>query len=168
MNICLYWVPGYRDMPGNCKADELVREGTTTELQSLYNDYGIPIVTLKVKYEEESIKETNLRWLNTSVCRQVKLIWPSTNKKRTLDLLSLKRSNIFKAISVLTEDWLFGKHGNKLGIITSQSCRSCGDTEDGETTEHFLCSCPALASLRLKTLGNYFFGSPIELSKHFY
>ena len=52
---------------------------------------------------------------------------------------------------VLTEHWLFGKPGNKLGIITCQSCRSCGDTDDGETTEHFLCSCPALASLRLKT-----------------
>ena len=59
----------------------------------------------------------------------------------------------------------FGKHGNRLGITTSHSCRSCGDTDEGETTEHFLCSCPALASLRLKTLGNYFFDSPIEMSR---
>ena len=41
MNICLGWVPGHRDIPG--KADELARDGTTTELQSLHNDYGIPI-----------------------------------------------------------------------------------------------------------------------------
>ena len=94
-------------------------------LQSLHNDYGIPIATLKLKFEEESIKEAKLRWLNTSVCRQLK---PPTNKKRTLDLLSLKRNNIFKAIGILTGYWLFGKHGNWLGIITSQSCRSCGDT----------------------------------------
>ena len=124
------------------------------------------MLKLKLKFEE-SIKEAKLKWLNTSVCRELKLIWPSTNKKRTLDLLSLKRNNIYKAIGVLTGlvwHWLFGKHGNRLGIITSQSYRSCGDTDDGETTEHTLCSCPALALLRLKTLGNYFFDNPTELS----
>ena len=164
MNICLCWVPGHRDIPGNCKADEFAREGTTTELQSLHYDYGIPIATLKLKFEEESIKEANLRWLNTTVCGQLKLIWCSTNKKRTLDLLFLKRNSIFKAIGVLTAHRLFGKHGNRLGITTSQLCTSCGETDEGETTEHFLCSCPALVSLRLKTLGNYFFDSPIEMS----
>ena len=128
---------GHRDIPGNCKADELAREGTTTELQSLHNDYDIPIATLKLNFEEESIREAILRWLNTSVCRQLKLVWPPINKKRTLDPLFLKRNNIFKAI---------------------------GDTDDGETTEHFLCSCPALAVVRLKTLENYFFENPIELS----
>ena len=60
MNICPCWVPGHRDNPCNCKADELAREGTTTELQSLRNDYGIP--TLERKLEEESIKEANIRW----------------------------------------------------------------------------------------------------------
>ena len=60
---------GHRDIPSNCKADELARESTTTELQSLHNDYRIPIATPKPKFEEESIKEANLRWLNTSVCR---------------------------------------------------------------------------------------------------
>ena len=129
MNICIYWVPDYRDIQ----------------------------VT-------ETIKEANLRWLNTPGCNQLKLIWASINKKRTMDLLSLQRNNIFEAISVLNGHWLFGKQGNRLGITTGQSCRSCGHTEDGETTEHFLCSCSALASLRLKTLGNYFFDSPIELS----
>ena len=102
INICLCWVPGYRDISGNCKADELAREGTTTELQSLHNDYGIPIATLKLKFEEESIREANLRWLNTSVCRQLKLIWPSTNTKRTSDPLSPKRNNILEAFSILT------------------------------------------------------------------
>ena len=49
------------------------------------------------------------------------------NKMSTLDLLCLKRNNIFDAIGVLTVHWLFGKHGNRLANITSQSCRSCGD-----------------------------------------
>ena len=76
MNICLCWVPGHRDIPRHCKADELARECTTTELQSLHNDYGIPIGTLKLKlkFEEESIKEANLMWLNTSVCGPLKLL----------------------------------------------------------------------------------------------
>ena len=79
--------------------------------------------------------------------------------------MSLKRNNIFEVIGVLIGHWLFGKHGNRLGIITRQSCRSCGETDNGETTEHFLCYCPALALLRVKTLGNYIFDSPITLSK---
>ena len=49
-------------------------------------------------------------------------------------------------------------------LIYIQSCRCCGDTDDAETTEHFLCSCPALALLRLKILENYFVDKPIELS----
>ena len=64
---------GHRDIPGSCRADELAREGTTTKLQSPHNDYGIPIATLELKFKEESIKEANLSWLNTSVCRQLKL-----------------------------------------------------------------------------------------------
>ena len=65
INICLCWLPDHRDIPENCKANELAREGTTTKLKSLHNDYGIPIARLKLKFEEESIKEANLRWLNT-------------------------------------------------------------------------------------------------------
>ena len=119
-----------------------------------FKPYTITIATLKFKLAEESIKEVNLKWLNTTVCRQLRLIWPATNKTRTLDLLSLKRNNIFEAIGVLTGHWLFGQHANRLGIMTSQSCRCCGDTDNGETTEHFLCSCPTLATLCLKTLRN--------------
>ena len=81
MNICLCWIPGHRDIPENCKAEELAREGTTTELESLHNDYGIPIATLKHKFEEESIKAANLRWLNTSICGQLKVIWPPTRRE---------------------------------------------------------------------------------------
>ena len=68
------------------------------------------------------------------------------SKKRTLHLLSLKRNSIFEAIGVLTGHCLFGKHGNRLGMTTSQSFRSCGDTDEAETTEHCLCSRKALAS----------------------
>ena len=42
-------------------ADELARKGTTTELQCLHNDYGISMATLKLKFDEESIKHANLR-----------------------------------------------------------------------------------------------------------
>ena len=39
MNICLCWVTGHRDIRG--KADELAREGTTTDPHSSYNGYTI-------------------------------------------------------------------------------------------------------------------------------
>ena len=57
--------PRSQNIAVNCKANELPRQATTTELQYLHHGYDIPISTLELKFEKESIKEAHLSCLNT-------------------------------------------------------------------------------------------------------
>lgn len=43
----IVWVPGRRDIPGNCKADELAREGTLLLTIKHAHDAGLPPFTAK-------------------------------------------------------------------------------------------------------------------------
>ena len=40
--IQLIWIPGHRDIEGNCKADELARIGTTTQILLDEDMIGMP------------------------------------------------------------------------------------------------------------------------------
>jgi len=46
--ISVIWVPGHRDIVGNCIADELARQGTTKPLQPGEENVGMPMATCKL------------------------------------------------------------------------------------------------------------------------
>ena len=45
-NIHLIWVPGHRDIPGNCKADELAKNGTLLPNVRQKHNIGTPLAHL--------------------------------------------------------------------------------------------------------------------------
>ncbi len=45
--LTIIWVPGHRDIEGNCRADELARLGTKLIDEYIDNDIGIPLQTCK-------------------------------------------------------------------------------------------------------------------------
>ena len=164
-NIHLCWVPGHRDIAGNCMADELAKKGTTLPISPEKELIGIPIATCKLMLKETTSRTTSIRWDNIPTCTATKIIWPSIDEKRSRILLSLSRSHISSLIGVLTGHCLIGKHATRLGVASNDFCRSCRDEEEEETISHLLCTCPALALKRKFHLGEYFFDDTSELAK---
>ena len=152
-NIHLCWVPGHRDIPGNCKADELAKEGTTLPILPDNGTLGIPIATRKLKLKLDAIESANLRWTSGSTCLATKQIWPKLDLKRSKNLISLNRLHIGTTIGVITGHCLIGKHATRLGLFANDFCRSCMDEEEEETIPHLLCFCPALSRRRKLHLG---------------
>ena len=159
----LIWVPGHRDISGNCIADELAREGTNLPLLQEREHFGIPLSTCKLQVKTTTEHLANSRWLSSPLSKTTKLIWPQRSKKRTNDLLNLGRTNCRSVVRVATGHWLIGEHASRLLVPTHDFCRSCKDIEEEETVEHFLCNCPALAKTRFKLLGAPFFDNLSEL-----
>ena len=155
-NIHLCWVPGHRDIPGNCRADELARQGTTLRILSDRQSLGMPLATCKHLLKLNAISKTNLRWENVSTCLISRQIWPRLDHKRSAELVKLKRSQISCVVGVLTGHCLIGQHAKRLGLFSNDFCRSCRDEEEEESIPHLLCNCPALSHKRMVHLGSPF------------
>ncbi|KAL7726147.1 hypothetical protein ACLKA6_002617 [Drosophila palustris] len=154
-DICLIWVPGHQDIPGNCIADELARKGTTNFLLPDKEDTSMPLATCKLMLHNQSIHKSTLRWQASLVGRVGRQTWPKIDKARTGALCNLSRRNCSLVVRSLTGHWLIGTHAHRLNSPYNDFCRSCRD-EDEESPEHFFCSCPALSSRRVRTLGKPF------------
>ncbi|KAL7726161.1 hypothetical protein ACLKA6_002663 [Drosophila palustris] len=137
-DICLIWVPGHQDIPGNCIVDELARIGTTNVLLPDKEDTSMPLATCKLMLHYQSNHKSTLRWQASLVGRVARQTWPKIDKARTVALCNLSRRNCSLVVRSLTGHW------------------SCRDEEEEESPEHFFCSCPALSSRRLRTLGKPF------------
>ena len=163
--IKIAWVPGHSDIPGNCKADELARAGTHLQNRSIRENLNIPFATCRLlidKWADDMFQE---KWDNVGSCRVAKLTWPTINRNRTKQLLELPRSRISLTVGVLTGHCLIGSHAARLRVPVSDFCRSCRDEEEEESPQHLLLNCPALARLRFKHMGSYFFNSLSELAE---
>lgn len=163
-NIHLSWVPGHRDIPGNCMADELAKKGTTTSLRSEWNNIGVPIATCKLLLRQDASRITNTRWTESNNCLATKKVWPCVDSKRSKSLLALNRLYLGSTIGVLTGHCLIGRHAKRLGVFSNDFCRSCMDEEEEETVQHLLCSCPALLHRRKTHLGEFFFDDTSDLA----
>lgn len=119
---------------------------------------------MKKRIFSHFLTEANVRWKALETCRISRAIWPSFNKSKTSDLLSRNRTDIARIAAVCTGHWAIGKHAERLGIPFNPFCRSCLDSNEKESLEHFLCNCPALARARLKSLGKPFLNDFSELA----
>jgi len=61
--ISLIWVPGHRDIVGNCIADELARQGTIKPLLPGEENVGMPMATGKLSIKNYFNTLANTHWL---------------------------------------------------------------------------------------------------------
>ena len=89
-NIHLCWVPGHRGIPGNYRADELARQGTTLRILPDRQSLGMPLATCKHLLKLNAISKTNLRWENGSTCYISRQIWAMVDHKCSAELVETK------------------------------------------------------------------------------
>jgi len=67
--VSLIWVPGHRDIVGNCIADELARQGTIKPLLTGKENVGMPMATCKLNIKNYFNKLANTHWQSAPQCR---------------------------------------------------------------------------------------------------
>lgn len=92
-------------------------------------------------------------------------LWSVYDRRRTLSLVKLSRSDARTISGIITGHCAIGTHAERLRIPHNDYCRSCRDEEEIESVRHLLCECPALANRRMRTLGSHFFTELEDLRK---
>jgi len=90
----LIWVPGHRNIEGNCIADELARQGTTADILRGKDTVGMPMATCKLLLRQRLYTLSNNRWNSISTCHNSRLTWLNYNSKRTKTLLQYSSEDI--------------------------------------------------------------------------
>ena len=76
-------------------------------------------------------------------------------------LLSFNRTQTRAVIGLLTGHNTIRRHVHVMGLNDNPTCRKCGT--EVETSAHILYECEALASLRHRYLGSFFFWDPKDI-----
>jgi len=116
LRINLIWVPGHRNIEGNCIADKLARQGTTADFLRDKDTVGMPMATCKLHLRQRLYTHSNNRWNLISTCH---------NSKRTKTLRQCSREDISTLLNALTGHCLIGTHAHRLGFSNHDFCRSC-------------------------------------------
>jgi len=90
--ISLIWVPGHRDIIGNCIADELARQGTIKPLLLGKENVGKPMATCKLNINKEEYYSRVLRLSDTRYsAKGTKWKWRYASSKARFKCVTYRR-----------------------------------------------------------------------------
>ena len=153
-DVTLIWVPGHSGIPGNERADELARNGSSVGFVGAEPAVGRYAGLIKALVRRETENMHQNRWEALDSCRQSKEFLVGCSKKNTRFLLGLGRTRLRVLVGILTGHTSLNYHLHKMGIVNDPICRGCG--LEPETARHFVCACPALMNLRTRFLGDFY------------
>ena len=158
--VCITWVPGHRDIPGNCRANDLARRGTTIELSDEFFTLGIILSTCKLIIGNAIVDLVKSRWIASNKGKSARKICQRLDRMRTATLLILQRNRLITVIRVITGHCIIGTHTRRidLGHIANDFHGNCGDEEEDKTILHP----PELGRKIKRHLGAYYMGALIS------
>ena len=119
--------------------------------------FGIPAASARNVINGWVVNEHNRSWINVQGCRWSRLMLPNISRKLTEFLLSCNRKDCRLLVGILTGHNACARHLYVIGVSETQICSSCEESED--STEHFLCYCPAFSRIRRQLFGEDVIGA---------
>ena len=151
-SITLAWVKAHAEYPGNERADNLAKMGTTRFNMTV--DVPYPVKWAKSLIAENTHKTWNQEWWDYPHARQTKIWFPYIKKKISKGLIKLSRQELGLLVQLLTGHNRLRYHSSKIDPSLDPTCRKC--REEAESTWHVLGDCPSLMSWRLQSFNCHF------------
>ena len=155
MKLTVRWVPGHSEIGGNERADEEAKRAAAGEC-SRREDLPVTLRRRTLPLSASKARQKHLqhlkavaagRWKASRRGARMRGIDASLPSKRFAELIAkLPRRQATLLFQLRTEHVPLFSHLERIGVVTTRSCPTCG--EEAETVAHFLLRCPTYALAR--------------------
>ena len=123
----------------------------------------VPKSVLKQHFQTALETRLNARWTKAKTAAQSRTFWPCIDLAKSQQLLQWDRPTFTKCIRFFTGHNNLNSHRTKTKETDDDTCRLC--LEGIESSEHLLCQCVDLTTLRSRAVGQPILPNPTEFSR---
>jgi ribonuclease HI len=153
--ITIKWIRAHVGHEGNEIADQLANCVAKLKAEDVHPLLPVSKAALYMAIKKEALSIWQTRWDRNIQCRMSKIMWPTINKGKSMQLLQWSRHEYSIAVRHITgfswtryHRW---KCSKEIGIFVPKLCRLCSGEE--ESSYHIIMECPRLMSLRRDCFG---------------